>query len=107
MHRRAFTLIELMIVIAIIAVIAAIAIPNLLDKKNRDKGFEAGRQATVISSGIQVTLLRHPNTESRQRNTDYQSWICRIDNGEGAVPRYSEVTFHANELRAILPKVER
>lgn len=32
--RRAFTLIELMIVIAIIAIIAAIAIPNLIEARN-------------------------------------------------------------------------
>ena len=31
--RQAFTLIELMIVIAIIAIIAAIAIPNLLESR--------------------------------------------------------------------------
>lgn len=35
--RNAFTLIELMIVIAIIAIIAAIAIPNLLESKKNQK----------------------------------------------------------------------
>lgn len=35
--RRAFTLIELFIVIAIVAIIAAIAIPNLVDAQNRSK----------------------------------------------------------------------
>lgn len=106
--KRAFTLIELMIVIAIIAIIAAIAIPNLLnDKINKQKGFESGKSATVVASGIQVLLLRHPGKSNNPKFDDPYYWICRIDNGEGVVPRYSEVTFHVNELRGILPKVER
>lgn len=42
--RRAFTLIELMIVISIIAIIAAIAIPNLMEAQKRsvqDNGITA------------------------------------------------------------------
>ena len=105
--KRAFTLIELMIVIAIIAIIAAIAIPNLLDHKNKKKGFEAGRTATIRASNITVTLMRHPPNASNQKTSDFDHWICRIDNGEGAVPRYSEVTFHIDELQSTLPKVER
>jgi prepilin-type N-terminal cleavage/methylation domain-containing protein len=47
--RKAFTLIELMIVIAIIAIIAAIAIPNLLE--SRITANEAGA-ATSLKSGL-------------------------------------------------------
>jgi len=49
MRRQAFTLIELMIVIAIIAIIAAIAIPNLLE--SRISSNEAAA-ATSLKSGI-------------------------------------------------------
>lgn len=97
--KRAFTLIELMLVILIIVTLAVgIAVPHIIDSRNKAKRFEAGKTAIVTASGIKITLLR------RQ---DYNFWICRIDNGEGAVPRYSEVTFNINELHAELPKVER
>jgi len=100
--KRAFTLIELMIIICIIAIIAAIAIPNLLEHR-KNKELIPGHPAIVVASKVQVTLLRHPSEDFDQRNY----WICRIDNGEGINPRYSEVTFHVNELKGILPKVEQ
>jgi prepilin-type N-terminal cleavage/methylation domain-containing protein len=89
--RRAFTLIELMIVIAIIAIIAAIAIPNLVEAKKKDN-LRIGDEATVIESGMRVKVL------------DYYSggwWMVRIDNGPEATPRYQEMRFSTDELRKI------
>lgn len=49
--RKAFTLIELMIVIAIIAIIAAIAIPNLLSaRKNGNESAAIGAIKTIANA---------------------------------------------------------
>lgn len=50
-HRRAFTLIELMIVIAILAIIMAIAIPNLLQaRKAANESSAIGALKTTITA---------------------------------------------------------
>lgn len=54
--KRAFTLIELMIVIAIIAIIAAIAIPNLIEA--RKHGNEAAAIGALKTIGTSQSLFR-------------------------------------------------
>jgi len=59
---KGFTLIELMIVVAIIAIIAAIAIPNLLESK------KAANEAAAISA------LRTISSAEELYNTRYSSY---------------------------------
>lgn len=98
--KRAFTLIELMIVIAIIAIIAAIAIPQLITNREKiEKDYiRQGDEATVIETGMRVKVVGYENSSVL---------ICRIDNGPEAPLRYQEMRFTRDELRKILPKVER
>lgn len=49
--KKAFTLIELMIVIAIIAIVAAIAIPNLLEaRKHANEASTVGALKTIVAA---------------------------------------------------------
>jgi type IV pilus assembly protein PilA len=71
--QKGFSLIELLIVVAIILIIAAIAIPNLLRSKI------AANQASAVAS------LRTLNTSSVLYNTNYQQYPSSIASmGTGA-----------------------
>jgi type IV pilus assembly protein PilA len=51
-NEKGFTLIELMIVIAIIGILAAIAIPNFISYRNKAYCSAAERDATSVAAGI-------------------------------------------------------
>jgi type IV pilus assembly protein PilA len=65
--KKAFTLIELMIVIAIIAIIAAIAIPNLLEA--RKHGNEASAIGSLRTINASMAIYIERNASQRYANT--------------------------------------
>jgi len=68
--KKGFTLIELMIVIAIIAIIAAIAIPNLIEA--RKHGNEAAAIGALKTIGTSESLFREGDKDA-DNNLDYGS----------------------------------
>ncbi|RMG13089.1 MAG: prepilin-type N-terminal cleavage/methylation domain-containing protein [Planctomycetota bacterium] len=66
--KKGFTLIELMIVIAIIAIIAAIAIPNLIEA--RKNGNETAAIGALKTIGTSQSLFREADKEG-DGNLDY------------------------------------
>jgi prepilin-type N-terminal cleavage/methylation domain-containing protein len=94
--RKAFTLIELMIVIAIIAIICAIAIPQLMANKD---AFKPGTQVRAKVSGVIVTIIQ------QDQRTAFL-YLCRIDNGPEAKVRFVEARFQRDELEP-LPEADK
>ncbi|GBC60376.1 prepilin-type cleavage/methylation domain-contai ning protein [Desulfonema ishimotonii] len=58
-NTKGFTLIELMIVVAIIGILAAIAIPNFLNYQCKSKQSEAKQALGTISKNLEAYLSEH------------------------------------------------
>ncbi len=57
--RRAFTLIELLIVVAIIAILAAIAVPNFLEAQTRARVSRAQSDMRTMATGLESYRVDH------------------------------------------------
>lgn len=78
---RAFTLIELLIVVAIIAILAAIAVPNFLEAQTRAKVSRAQADIRTLVIGLaayRVDTNRIPNDGDDVDPIDTDLWDTRI-----------------------------
>jgi len=62
LNRKGFTLVEIMIVVAIIALLAAIAIPNLLSAKKTANMAAAKANIRALSTAAEVYATGHNGT---------------------------------------------
>lgn len=80
MYSRAFTLIELLIVVAIIAILAAIAVPNFLEAQTRSRvsrvkadfrSLATAIEAYAVDNNGHYNFAMAPNSN----NSTFQSWL--------------------------------
>lgn len=67
---RAFTLIELLIVVAIIAILAAIAVPNFLEAQTRAKVARVTADMRTMETGIETYRVDNNKVPVRHSNYD-------------------------------------
>ena len=86
LHRRAgFTLVEIMIVVAIIALLAAIAVPNFLRARKRSQATRILEDLRIIDAAIdQYAIETNKGGGAAVAWTDIQSYLKN-----GSVPYFS------------------
>ena len=87
-RKQGFTLIELMIVVAIIAIIAAIAIPSLLQARisgNEASAISSLRTITTVNEQYRTRFGRYPATLGELDGQDYIDTVL----GAGAKSGYN------------------
>jgi prepilin-type N-terminal cleavage/methylation domain-containing protein len=90
MHKRAFTLIEVLVVVAIVAILAGIVFLNLT-------GPKPGDRIRLKGTGVTAVVVSRPSQEKGAPNL----WIVRIDNGPGVNPRFTELHVAKDEMEAL------
>jgi len=76
---RAFTLIELLIVVAIIAILAAIAVPNFLEAQTRSKVSRCAADMRTIRTGLESYAV----DANHYPETDFGAGVAQTEVGAG------------------------
>jgi len=96
-HSDGFTLVELLVVVAIIAILAAIAVPNFLDAQTRSK--VARMQADMRSLDTALASYQTDYNEALRRRSDDGNTALGISPSPTAYyPCWQDRLFHYNPL---------
>jgi prepilin-type N-terminal cleavage/methylation domain-containing protein len=83
MSKRAFTLIELLIVVAIIAILAAIAVPNFLEAQTRAKISRCRADMRSVVTAIEAYYIDNNKYPPMSDRTPTSTWSVFQDIGTG------------------------
>ncbi|HEX4085873.1 MAG TPA: type II secretion system protein [Chthoniobacteraceae bacterium] len=74
--RRGFTLVEIMIVVAIIALLASIAVPNFLRARKRSQAVRILEDLRILDSSMdEYAIDNNKSTGSKTNFTDLKAYI--------------------------------
>ncbi len=107
-NRQGFTLVEIMIVVAIIALLAAIAVPNFLRARKRSQATRILEDLRIIDSAIDQYAIENNKSSGDSVNwTDIQSYLKKgsvIYNSSGTdLLSNSYVGFSVDSLPKLSP----
>ena len=70
-----FTLVEIMIVVAIIALLASIAVPNFLRSRKRSQATQILQDLRVLDSAVDMYAIENNKSSGNPAFADLQSYI--------------------------------
>ena len=73
--RAGFTLVEIMIVVAIIALLASIAVPNFLRSRKRSQATQILEDLRVIDSAVDLYAIENNKASGNPAFADIQAYI--------------------------------
>lgn len=88
-HRNAFTLVELLIVVAIIAILAAIAVPNFMEAQTRSKVSRAKTDMRSLATAMEAY-------RADSHGYPLDAWSL-------ALPQYGGKAYYGTDVRTFIP----